>query len=170
MQRYRIPLMTRLDEQVIDRFWSKVIRGAADECWPWIGPILPTGYGCFTIGSKIDGSRTTVLAHRVAYTIEHGPLPPGMNALHKCDRRPCCNPDHLFPGTQADNMRDCAAKGRIAGQQKTHCANGHPYSGENTIISRAKSYSFRTCRICHNAAIRKYRKKKRLARKMEIAA
>jgi hypothetical protein len=55
-------------------------------------------------------------AHRVAWTLANGPIPAGMHVLHTCDNPPCCNPGHLWLGTQADNMADMARKGRTSNQ------------------------------------------------------
>lgn len=63
---------------------------------------------------------------------------------HACDTPACCNPDHLADGTQADNMRDAAERGRNAGQRKTHCPSGHPYDEANTRIYDGRRY----CRTC----------------------
>lgn len=60
---------------------------------------------------QVKGQRPYV----VAFEIAHGPLPPGMEVCHRCDRPGCIEPSHLFAGTHADNIRDCASKGRLGG-------------------------------------------------------
>lgn len=90
------------------RFWSKVeVRGTA-ECWPWTAATDGHGYGAIAA----SGQRRTLQAHRVAYALKNGPIPDGLKVLHRCDNPACCNPTHLWAGTQADNMRDMGAKGR----------------------------------------------------------
>lgn len=81
-----------------------------DSCWPWMGTIGRKGYGQLSVGGKYGGR--TVLAHRMAWEREHGPIPDGLQVCHACDCPPCCNPSHLFLGTSADNQHDKAAKGR----------------------------------------------------------
>jgi hypothetical protein len=88
-----------------DRFWSHVDKSG--ECWEWTGRRLPHGYGRFDYG------RIT-LAHRVAWTLENGPIPAGLVVMHRCDNPPCVRPAHLRTGTMADNQRDMAHKGRAA--------------------------------------------------------
>lgn len=89
------------------RFWSKVARAGADDCWPWSGYRMPKGYG----RTYFDGRWW--LAHRLAYALERDPgLPVGQPVLHSCDNPPCCNPSHLFLGSRADNNADMDAKGR----------------------------------------------------------
>src|SRR5271157_183966 len=90
------------------RFWKYVDVRSDNECWPWIGNRNDKGYG--TIGDK----GKVVKAHRVAWALKHGPIPDNLDILHKCDNRPCCNPSHLFPGTQQDNIADMIKKNRQA--------------------------------------------------------
>lgn len=92
-----------------DRFWSKVDVRGPDECWEWTGYRNPQGYGTF--GVTYGDNRK---AHRVAWELTNGPIPEGMYALHGCDNRTCCNPDHLYLGMHADNMADRARRGRTA--------------------------------------------------------
>lgn len=90
------------------RFWKSVdTSGGYDACWPWLGSLLPGGYGSVSF----LGRRTT--AQRIAYELDTGdPIPDELSALHSCDNPPCCNPRHVFPGTQKQNINDMLAKGR----------------------------------------------------------
>lgn len=88
------------------RFFEKIER-KPNGCWEWLGARKPTGYGVF---SRTD--RSAVRAHRWAYEEFVGPIPAGMSVCHRCDNPPCVNPDHLWLGTQADNVHDMIKKGR----------------------------------------------------------
>lgn len=89
-----------MNESVADRLWSRVIKHPGG-CWEWQGNLNHDGYGDIRIGG---GKRTKV--HRVAYELCVGPIPEGALILHKCDNPRCVNPDHLYAGTQLENMHD----------------------------------------------------------------
>ena len=92
-----------------ERFYERVdTSGGPEACWPWMAGRTTAGYGSFT------RSYRHVLAHREAYEIENGPIPPGAHVLHECDNPPCCNARHLFLGDQASNVADAKQKRRLA--------------------------------------------------------
>lgn len=91
------------------RFWLKVDIRGPDECWEWQGACA-RGYGRVIATAP---SRRLLYAHRVAWELAYGPIPEGMLVCHHCDNKGCCNPSHLFVGTQSDNMRDAFTKGRL---------------------------------------------------------
>lgn len=91
-----------------DRFWAKVDRHSGDGCWLWRGATSRGGYG------EISHNGRPQPAHRVAWELTNGPIPTGMQVLHRCDVRACCRPDHLFLGSQRDNVNDMIMKGRDA--------------------------------------------------------
>lgn len=97
--------------RVPDRFWTKVDRsGGPDACWPWIGRNSVNGYGRLTI--QTEGGHRSERAHRLALKLSGVDVPDDMHVCHRCDNPPCCNPTHLFVGTDEDNVRDRDAKGR----------------------------------------------------------
>jgi hypothetical protein len=95
----------------IARFHSKILRG--DGCWPWQGETNNKGYGRFTMWREASNKRVRILAHRLAYCLATGEDPGQAVIRHRCDNPPCCNPADLHTGTQADNMRDAAKRGRV---------------------------------------------------------
>jgi hypothetical protein len=81
-------------------------------CWLWTGSHNGMGYG--QIEEPTPEGRRGRLTHRLVWAMVNGPIPHRMFLCHRCDVPLCCNPAHLFPGTQADNMADMVAKGRSA--------------------------------------------------------
>jgi len=91
----------------LEKFWRRVDKSSG--CWIWTGPKGPEpghNYG------KLMWHNKYMRAHRVAYELMVGPIPEGLCVLHSCDNPLCVNPNHLFLGTQLDNIRDRDAKGR----------------------------------------------------------
>jgi len=94
--------------QLEQRFWPKVEKRSHDQCWPWVAKARTgIGYGAIHV------SDYTTHAHRVAWALRNGPIPDGLLIRHSCDNPVCCNPTHLVPGTQADNVRDMVERGRL---------------------------------------------------------
>jgi hypothetical protein len=85
--------------------WSRV--RVSGECWLWTGALTRAGYGLLTVGGQQK------YAHRLAYETTVGRVPPGYCVCHACDTPACIRPEHLFIGTQADNLHDAGAKGRL---------------------------------------------------------
>lgn len=138
------------------RFWDKVRK--TDECWNWVGCLNDDGYGSIRYENKARK------AHRISYLLEYGAFDERLRVLHSCDNPTCVRPDHLFLGTQGDNMRDMVLKGRHGAgssnpptfeeynktkrNKRDVCRRGHPFSKENTRIKRIKNRWARLCRTC----------------------
>ena len=96
--------MPKPSKTLEERFWSKVDKSG--DCWIWTAYKRPDGYGQF----GFEGTQHK--AHRVSWVLANGTIPEGLHVLHRCDVRECVNPEHLFLGTNTDNMRDMIEKGR----------------------------------------------------------
>jgi hypothetical protein len=115
-------------------------------CHIWTGHVTRRGYGLL-----IDGQRSTKVvkrpAHRVSWELHNGPIPDGMSVLHKCDVPACVNPEHLFLGTQADNMRDMDAKGRRKNSPRPGELNGNALLTDTKVLKikklRARGWTYK---------------------------
>lgn len=134
------------------RFWPCVLP-VESGCWEWQAGKGEGGYGA--ISSR---QYKTKMAHRVAYAMMVGD-PTGRSVLHRCDNPPCVRPDHLFLGTQQDNLLDMRAKGRgrnsrvEAQKAQTHCKRGHEFTPADTRPDTGK----RQCRECNRLRMRHVR-------------
>lgn len=88
-----------------ERFWSKVNQ-LDNGCWEWTGCLTNKGYGLFY------ARPSKITSHRLSWLLKYGNIPKNVFVLHHCDNRKCVNPDHLFIGTQKDNLQDMTNKGR----------------------------------------------------------
>jgi len=137
-----------------ERFWAKIDKSS--ECWLWQGSKRHKGYGAFCYVR--DGQVVQGRAHRYSYELHIGPIPQGMFVLHICDNPACVRPDHLFLGTNQDNIADMMRKGRHAVGHYHPKANGglgmyrrgeahHASKMTNTLVrqlrnDRAKGMSY----------------------------
>jgi len=131
----------------LERFWAKVdLNGPlwdSTPCWPWAAGLVD-GYGKFWVNGR------HVRAHRFAYETYVGPIPEGMELDHLCRNRACVNWEHMEVVVhQVNILRGIAPSALNAA--KTHCPEGHPLDGLNTLIWGGK----RRCRTCHREWARK---------------
>lgn len=116
------------------RFYEK-FSVADDGCWNWSAFKLPDGYG------KIGHLSGVLLAHRASWMIHRGKIPYGMCVCHSCDNTSCVNPDHLWLGTQSDNIKDCVAKGRRNPAPQGGELNSAAKLGECDVIDIRRRYA-----------------------------
>lgn len=111
-------------------FRQRFAVGNPSDCWEWQGDRDPHGYGYLR----------HIRAHRLAYELQYGTIPEGMNILHRCDNRACVNPNHLFLGTQEMNIYDMVGKQRhVHGERHT----SHKLTSQDVRAIRALRSSSR---------------------------
>ncbi len=110
------------------------------KCWIWQGAKNRKGYGQKRLKGKLW------ITHRLSWHTFNGPIPEGIQVLHKCDTPSCWNPEHLFLGTNQDNVDDKMRKKRHWTFSKTACKNGHPYT--EGLYRIRKSDNSRQCKLC----------------------
>jgi hypothetical protein len=145
------------DDPLVRRFWAKVDRRGERDCWPWLAGTNGR-YGKLSVPTGRRPSKP-VYAHRLAYELTFGPIPPGQVVHHICRVTLCCNPTHLRVGSQAENvMRDTSPPALNA--HKTHCIHGHRFTPDNTrIYTRRTGEVERVCVTCERERNRARRTK-----------
>lgn len=129
-----------------DRFWAKVYPDPICGCWLWAGD-SGGRYGSITLYR--DRKATRILAHRLSYEMNVGPIPNGQEIDHKCGNTHCVSPQHLQAVTHSENLKRIVRKPR---RPKTHCKHGHEMTPENTVIRRKSTgNSYRVCGVCVQA-------------------
>lgn len=125
-----------------DREWNFWARLSYSEygCWLWQGGKIKSGYG------SVRWAGPVCRAHAIARMLTSGPIPKGLFVLHKCDTPACCRPDHLFLGTNTDNMRDMSAKGRTGIHLGESNVNAKLNVGIVRAIRRAWTPGYGSCR------------------------
>ena len=132
---------------MIERLRARVEIDPETGCWEWTGSKQQGGYGMW--GWWADGKHHSTTAHRAVYREMVGPIPDGMTLDHLCRNRGCVNPGHVEPVSHAENVRRGV---HPSGPRKTHCPQGHPYSGENLYLwNDPRGYVKRMCRTCNKA-------------------
>ena len=128
----------------MERFWNKVNK--TDTCWLWTAGKQKEGYGKFWFNGK------TQTAHILSYELHKGPIPKGkqINHTHSHNKH-CVNPDHLYAGTQEENMQDRLRDGKNPNKNKTHCKHGHEYNAESTYYHPNNQRVCKQCKKMHDA-------------------
>lgn len=102
-------------------FWGSLVRLPWSGCWVWMGAVSDRGYGVIALREDHTKKPKPTGAHRISYTLTKGAITPGAHVLHTCDTPACCNPEHLWLGTPADNAHDKVIKGRHShGEKNAH--------------------------------------------------
>lgn len=115
----------------IEDVWKYINKKSEDECWEWMGGFDGKGYGRIYFEHKRRG------AHRVVYELTYGKIQNELYVCHKCNNPICCNPKHLYLGTQKDNLKQMIEDGR------SHVGEKHGLAKltEEDVLKIRKMYS-----------------------------
>ena len=147
-------------------FWEKVNK--TESCWLWKGSTNKKGrqgYGRFRLNNKLYGT------HKLSYADKFNRWDiidkPEIKCLHKCDTPKCVNPNHLFLGTQKDNVQDMASKGRHQ-NNKDFCKHGHEFTPDNMYVRKDLKTGFvrRQCKICTTRRAKEYKQREKEKRQL----
>ena len=149
-----------INDKTLNRFFSKVIPEPMSGCWLWTGSTTePNGYGIFTMKGK------KVLSHRFSLELSGTKIGAGLFACHRCNVKPCCNPDHLYVADNKTNVHHAIRDGLFLNQntKKTEC----PRCGSQF---RKAANGTRFCRVCRTRTNTKNKSLKRAATRAAIDA
>lgn len=130
--------------KTVEEFWAAVDQ-KPDGCWNWIRGKGKTGYG------GVNWRGVDMRTNRLAWILNYGEIPPKLFVCHSCDNRLCVKPDHLFLGTNTDNLHDASKKGRL---DRGFCKRGHLL--KNAYKRPYKGSIARHCRECHRVRSLQY--------------
>lgn len=130
----RIPVAIRLERNSI---------ALANGCRVWTGNCLPRGYPVMGRGGHGNGN---MYAHRAAYELKHGPIPPHTDVHHTCENKHCINPAHMVLVARDQHKK--------LYHNLPHCPRGHEFTADNTYFR--SDNGARTCKQCRADYMRKY--------------
>jgi hypothetical protein len=144
-----MPLNTTAEQRI-----ARATSVDGNGCWVWQRGRDGNGYG------RIRFQGVAYPTHRFSYEVHRGPIPDGLVLDHLCRNILCCNPDHLEPVTQEENLKRGQAPNMVTHREGV-CRRGHELTGHN-VIHRGDGRI--RCRECHNSGIRERRLMKRQSR------
>lgn len=145
-------------DRIVQKLLDKTVPIPVTNCLAWKFGKDKNGYGKTTYNGK------GIRAHRLMYLLYFGAHLDKLCVCHKCDNPSCINPDHLFLGTNKQNMQDKVKKGRLKNGNmfKTHCKHGHEFTEDNTVWPEYKGKIKRRCVSCYVSG---YKRRNEIKRK-----
>jgi hypothetical protein len=135
--------MARNRQRWIASLHKRIVSDQVTGCWIWTGAKSSQGY------AKAIYDWRVYPVHRVLLEESLGPIAPALQVDHLCRNRACCNPAHLEPVTQRENiLRGESPSAQHA--RKTHCPRGHAYTPDNTYRRASGARRCRSCTLANN--------------------